>query len=101
MGKDFKEFKQFILDKKVAVVGIGVSNIPLINFLLDLGAVVTAFDQKTKEELGEVAKDFNKNGVKLELGEGYLNNLTGFEVVFKTPSMLILGIISYLIILLL
>lgn len=46
MGKDFKEFKQFILGKKVAVVGIGVSNIPLINFLLDLGAAVTAFDKK-------------------------------------------------------
>ena len=87
MGKDFKEFKQFILDKKVAVVGIGVSNIPLINFLLDLGAVVTAFDKKTKKELGEVAEDFIRKGVKLELGEGYLNNLTGFEVVFKTPSM--------------
>lgn len=87
MGKDFKGFKQFILNKKVAVVGIGVSNIPLINFLLDLGAVVTAFDQKAKEDLGEVAEDFNKKGVKLELGEGYLNNLTGFEVVFKTPSM--------------
>ena len=87
MGKDFKEFKQFISNKKVAVVGIGVSNIPLINFLLDLGAVVTAFDQKTKEDLGQVAGDFDKKGVKLELGEGYLNNLTGFEVVFKTPSM--------------
>lgn len=87
MGKDFNEFKQFISNKKVAVVGIGVSNIPLINFLLDLGAVVTAFDQKTKEELGQVAEDFNKKGVKLQLGEGYLNNLTGFEVVFKTPSM--------------
>lgn len=87
MGKDFKEFKQFISNKKVAVVGIGVSNIPLINFLLDLGAIVTAFDQKTKEDLGEVANDFDKKGVELELGEGYLNNLTGFEVVFKTPSM--------------
>lgn len=87
MGKDFNEFKQFISNKKVAVVGIGVSNIPLINFLLDLGAVVTAFDQKTKEELGQVTEDFNKKGVKLQLGEGYLNNLTGFEVVFKTPSM--------------
>jgi len=87
MGKDFKEFKQFISGKKVGVVGIGVSNIPLINFLLDLGAAVTAFDKKTKEELGEVAEDFDKKGVKLELGEDYLNNLTGFEVVFKTPSM--------------
>ena len=87
MGKDFKEFKQFILGKKVAVVGIGVSNIPLINFLLDLGASVTAFDKKTKEELAEIATDFEGKGVELELGEAYLNNLTGFQVVFKTPSM--------------
>lgn len=87
MGKDFKEFKQFILGKKVAVVGIGVSNIPLINFLLGLGAVVTAFDKKTKEELADIAMDFEGKGVKLELGESYLNNLTGFQVVFKTPSM--------------
>ena len=51
MKKDFKEFKKFIKGKKVGVVGIGVSNIPLINFLLDLGAKVTAFDKKTEEEL--------------------------------------------------
>ena len=87
MKKDFKDFKKFIAGKKVGVVGIGVSNIPLINFLLDLGAVVTAFDKKTKEELGEVATDFNNKDVKLELGEGYLDNLNGFDVVFKTPSM--------------
>jgi len=87
MRKDFRDFKRFILGKKVAVVGIGVSNIPLINFLLDLGAIVTAFDKKTKEELGEVATDFNDKDVKLELGERYLDNLNGFDVVFKTPSM--------------
>lgn len=87
MKKDFAEFKKFISGKNVAVVGIGVSNIPLINFLLKLGAKVTAFDKKTEAELGEVAIDFNNKGVKLELGESYLDNLTGFEVVFKTPSM--------------
>ncbi|MCE5220284.1 MAG: UDP-N-acetylmuramoyl-L-alanine--D-glutamate ligase [Clostridium sp.] len=87
MKKDFKDFKRFIVGKKVGVVGIGVSNIPLINFLLDLGAIVTAFDKKTKEELGEVTTDFNNKGVKLELGERYLDNLNGFDVVFKTPSM--------------
>jgi len=59
MKKDFKDFKKFIAGKNVSVVGIGVSNIPLINFLLDLGAIVTAFDKKTKEELGEVAIDFD------------------------------------------
>ena len=71
MKKDFKEFKEFIKGKNVAVVGIGVSNIPLIRFLVKLGAKVTAFDKKTREELGEE----------------YLDRLTGFKVVFKTPSM--------------
>ncbi len=87
MKRDFEEFKSFIKGKKVAVVGIGVSNIPLINFLLTLGAAVTAFDKNTEEALGKVVADFKKKGVKLELGEGYLKKLTGFDVVFKTPSM--------------
>lgn len=87
MKKDFNEFKSFIKNKNVAVVGIGVSNIPLINFLVKLGAKVTAFDKKTEVELGTVGEEFKAKGVKLELGENYLDNLTGFEVVFKTPSM--------------
>lgn len=85
--KDFCEFKKFINGKSVAVVGLGVSNIPLINFLVKLGANVTGFDMKSEEALGEVAVDFKKKGVKLELGEKYLEKLTGYEVVFKTPSM--------------
>ena len=87
MRKDFSEFRNYISGKKVAVVGIGVSNIPLINFLLKLGAEVTGFDRKTKEQLGHVAIDFENKGVALELGDGYLDKLTGFEVVFKSPSM--------------
>ena len=85
--KDFCEFKKFINGKNVAVVGIGVSNIPLINFLVKLGANVTGFDMKSEEALGEIAVEFKKKGVKLELGEKYLEKLTGYEVVFKTPSM--------------
>lgn len=87
MKKPFNEFKEYIKGKKVAVVGIGVSNIPLIRFLVKLGAKVTAFDKKNREELGEVANEFDNLSVVLELGDNYLDRLTGFEVVFKTPSM--------------
>ncbi|MCB2294865.1 UDP-N-acetylmuramoyl-L-alanine--D-glutamate ligase [Clostridium algoriphilum] len=87
MEKDFNEFKEIIKGKRVGVVGIGVSNIPLIRFLVDLQAVVTAFDKKSYSMLGNVATDFEKIGVKLVLGEDYLNDLTGFDVLFKTPSM--------------
>lgn len=87
MEKNFKEFKEFIKGKKTAVVGIGVSNTPLIRFLLTLGAKVSAFDKKNEEQLGEIAKEFKEKGVNLVLGENYLDNLRGYEVIFKTPSM--------------
>ncbi len=80
MKKDFSEFKEFIKNKKVAVVGIGVSNIPLIKFLVKLGAVVSAFDIKDEKALGDIADEFKELGVKLILGEGYLDKLTGFDV---------------------
>ena len=51
MKKDFQEFKNYIKGKKVAVVGVGVSNIPLIKFLIELGASVTAFDRNQKRTL--------------------------------------------------
>jgi len=87
MNKNFSEFKEFIIGKKVGVLGIGISNIPLIHFLVKLGASVTAFDKKTYSMLGKQAIDFEEEGVKLVLGEEYLNDLTGFQVIFKTPSM--------------
>src|SRR3712207_532774 len=88
MKKDFMEFNTFIIDKQVGVVGIGIRNIPLIYFLLDLGAKVTALDKKTEDKLDKkLLEDFNGRGVKLVLGEEYLNDLTYFDVIFKTPSM--------------
>ena len=87
MKKDFNEFKKFIKGKNVAVVGIGVSNIPLIEFLINLGAKVTAFDKKNIEKLRGVVGKYQCQGVKFELGDKYLDNLHGFDVIFKTPSM--------------
>lgn len=87
MKSDFNKFKVFIKGKKVGVLGIGVSNIPLINFLLELGAEVTAFDKKDETQLGDIGKDFINKGVKLSLGEDYLSRLKGFDVIFKTPGM--------------
>ncbi len=86
MKRDFNDFKKYILNKNVAVVGIGVSNIPLIEFLVKLGAKVTAFDKKNRDQFKDIDK-YENLGIKFELGDNYLNNLKGFEVIFKTPSM--------------
>ncbi|MBC8061493.1 MAG: UDP-N-acetylmuramoyl-L-alanine--D-glutamate ligase [Clostridiaceae bacterium] len=87
MKKNFKEFKEFINNKNTAVLGIGISNIPLIRYLVTLGAKVSAFDKKNEEELGEVAQEFKAIGVTLVLGPDYMEKLHGFQVIFKTPSM--------------
>ncbi|MBR4890013.1 MAG: UDP-N-acetylmuramoyl-L-alanine--D-glutamate ligase [Clostridia bacterium] len=86
MKDRIKEFKENIKNKKVDVLGIGISNRPLINFLLDAGAIVTARDKKTENELGEVANELKNAGVKLVCGENYMESLDG-EMVFRTPGI--------------
>lgn len=87
MKKDFIEFKNYIKNKKTAVVGIGISNRPLIKFLVKLGAEVSAFDKKSRKEIGSIAEELEDLGVKLVVGEKYLGSLHGYQVIFKTPSM--------------
>ena len=72
--------------KRVAVMGIGVSNQPLIRLLRDHDIAVTARDRKTREALGATAAELESLGVSLRLGEGYLEELTE-DVIFRTPGM--------------
>ena len=55
------EWMQYIRGKRCAVVGLGVSNRPLIGFLLMRGAIVCARDRKTREELGDVIDELDGN----------------------------------------
>lgn len=87
MNRQFDEFKKFIEGKETAVVGIGVSNRPLIDLLVKLNAKVTAFDKKSEAELGGIVENLKAKGVKLVVGKDYLTKLKGYEVIFKTPSM--------------
>lgn len=80
------KFEKEIKTKKVTVIGIGISNLPLIKYLAKLGANVCACDKRTAEKLGNVCAELEGLGVTLNLGEDYLNNIDG-DVVFKTPGM--------------
>ena len=70
----------------VSVVGLGISNLPLIGFLLSHGAIVTARDKKTCGELGNVATDLEAKGVRLCLGDDYLKDLNE-SVIFRSPGL--------------
>ncbi|MBS7297693.1 MAG: UDP-N-acetylmuramoyl-L-alanine--D-glutamate ligase [Eubacteriales bacterium] len=86
MNEKLKEFYDRISGKKVAVIGIGISNKPLIVFLLKHGATVKAYDKKTKEKLGEIYNELSSLGVEFCLGEGYLDEISE-DIIFKTPGM--------------
>ena len=80
------EFKYNVAGKNITVIGIGISNLPLIKYLVSLGANVTACDRRSAEDLGKNYTELEKLGVKFNLGDGYLNNLSG-DMIFKTPGM--------------
>lgn len=86
MKEQQAEYAKKINGKKVAVIGIGVSNTPLIDFLLSCGANVMACDRKASGSLGAVEDALRKKGVELHLGDTYLDNLDA-DVIFKTPGM--------------
>ena len=77
-----QQYTKQICGKTVAVVGLGVSNLPLIHFLLDGGAVVHAYDKNPPSEDYEALAD----RVTFHTGEGYLAYIEG-EIIFKTPGI--------------
>lgn len=83
----FDEFLKYVAGKRVAVIGMGVSNTPLIRLLLDAGAQVTICDKKEKHLLDEQSvAEFSRCGAQFHTGEDYLAGLDQ-ELIFKTPGM--------------
>lgn len=81
------EYLSSLKHKQVAVIGIGVSNTPLIRMLLRAGVDVTACDKNTKEGLGGIAEELESLGARLQLGENYMADLEDYDVIFRTPGL--------------
>ena len=82
-----EEYIASIRGKRICVIGIGVSNEPLIQLLLQSGCDVTACDRRTEEELGSKAGELKALGAELVLGENYLDHLD-HDVIFRTPGLM-------------
>ena len=81
-----QEYLDTLKGKTVAVIGIGVSNTPLLRMLLRAGIDVTACDKRRREDLGELAEELESLGARLQLGEDYLKGLRQ-DVIFRTPGL--------------
>ena len=83
-------YKAFLNGKTASVIGVGISNIPLIDFLLENGVTVTARDKKDRAKLAENPKldmaRLEKAGVRFVTGENYLADIHE-QIVFKSPGV--------------
>lgn len=83
------EFNNYLKGIKVAIVGLGVSNIPLIDYLHDLGSNVTVFDAREIDYIDKNVVDKIVNyGMSFSFGKDYLDKLVGFDLIFRSPSCL-------------
>ena len=80
-------FFAHIKNAKVAFIGLGVSHVDMVKLFVQKGISVTVLDKRTEEELGKAAGDLRVMGVKMVLGEHYLDSLEEYDIVFRTPGM--------------
>ena len=80
------EYINSLKGKEVTVLGIGVSNRPLIELLLSNGISVTARDKQTREKLSDAADSYEARGCRLVLGENYLEGIEA-DVIFRSPGI--------------
>ena len=81
------EFEKYIKSRKVAIIGLGTSNIPLIDYFYEKKAEVTVFDER---EIGEIEKNIidkiTDYGMRMSFGKNYLKKLKGFDLILRSPS---------------
>ena len=93
ISRKILEFHRLMKGRKVAVLGVGISNRPLIRYIYSLGADITAFDKLPQDDpvLAKTRADFEAEGILLNwsLGDDYLTPLAdgGFDMIFRTPKI--------------
>jgi len=80
----FEDFKRSVKGKKVSIVGIGISNRPLVDLLCECGAVISVRDKKTPED--GFCEKLEKYGIKTFFGDDYLKDIDE-EIVIKSPGI--------------
>ena len=86
INKKLEEFNKKLDGKQVAIIGMGVSNIPLLDYFYDKNAKVTIFNNKILSD--EIMEKINKYRYQVEIGQDNLTMLKGFDYIFRSPSAL-------------
>ena len=89
INEKLEEFNSYLNRRKVAIIGLGVSNLPLLDYLYENHAKVTVFDDKDIDQIPkEVLDKITKYTFKFSFGKNSLSKLVGFDLIFRSPSCL-------------
>lgn len=72
--------------RRVVVIGLGISNRPLVRMLLSRGIAVECRDKTPREKLLPEVLELERRGATLTLGDDYLEHIQA-DVVFRTPGL--------------
>ena len=86
MKQQLERYFETLRGRRIAVLGIGVSNRPLIRLLLRQGLSVLACDRTPREKLDAEVLELERAGAQLHVGEDYLDDVQA-DIVFRTPGM--------------
>ena len=86
MNSAFETYFTSLKDKKIAVLGLGVSNRPLVRLLLEFGCSVIGCDRTAREKLDAEVLELEALGCVLHVGETYLDGVEA-DILFRTPGM--------------
>jgi len=80
VNKKLTDFNNKLKNSRVAIIGLGVSNIPLLDYLYNLKCDVTIFsDNKIELDLSKYNYNIYEDG---------LSNLVGYDIIFRSPGCL-------------
>ncbi len=89
VNEKLEEFNNYIRYRKVAIIGLGISNMPLLDYLHEQKAKVTVFDNREIDKMPkEVMDKITEYAMEFSLGRNYLSKLNGFDLIFRSPSCL-------------
>ena len=87
MNQKLEEFNKYLIEKNVAIIGLGVSNLPLLKYMNKKGANVTVFDDREETSIPkEALQEVQRYDIPHFFGKSCLDNLKGFDIIFRSPS---------------
>lgn len=86
MNEQMERYFEGLRGKHAAVLGLGISNRPLVRLLLSHGVQVLGCDMATRDQLDPEVLELEAQGLQLKLGPDYLEDIHA-DVAFRTPGL--------------